>query len=85
MAKSRRSRRDRRQQSDTSIQVPASPAPKTAVPVQKTAAPAAPAPAARVTTVDFAKEYYYVYAELRKIFIITALMFAVMVGLSFVI
>ncbi|MCB0167921.1 MAG: hypothetical protein KDI79_27080 [Anaerolineae bacterium] len=85
MAKSKRSRRDRRLQSDSSIQVPVSSAPKDAVPVQKAASPAAPAPAARAVTVDFAKDYYYVYAELRQIFIITAFMFAVMIGLSFVI
>ena len=35
--------------------------------------------------VNFAQEYFYVYRELRNIFIIAVLMFVVLVGLSFVI
>jgi hypothetical protein len=35
--------------------------------------------------VNFAQEYFYVYQELRNIFIIAVVMFAVLVGLSFVI
>ncbi len=34
---------------------------------------------------NLAEEYYHVYRELRNILIITVVMFAVMVGLSFVI
>ena len=90
MAKSKRSRRDRRQQSEKSSQVPVSSAPKAPVPAENVSAPVAPAPttpapAPRNNTVDFAKDYYYVYAELRQIFLVTALMFAVMIGLSFLI
>ncbi|MCB9076211.1 MAG: hypothetical protein H6631_01310 [Anaerolineaceae bacterium] len=84
MAKSKRTRRDRRLPSDSPVQSPVSPASKTPVAVQKTAAQAAPAAAVR-STVDFTKEYYYVYAELRQIFLVTIFMFAVMIGLSFVI
>jgi hypothetical protein len=36
-------------------------------------------------TIDFAKEYGYVYKELRNVVIIAVLMFVVMIGLSFVI
>ena len=42
-------------------------------------------PATNRKVVNFAQEYFYVYSELRNILIITVLMFAVMVGLSFVI
>jgi hypothetical protein len=34
---------------------------------------------------DFAQEYFYVYTELRTMFLVTVLMFAVLIGLSFVI
>ena len=34
---------------------------------------------------NFAKEYFYVYHELRTILIVAILMFAVLFGLSFVI
>jgi hypothetical protein len=35
--------------------------------------------------INFAQEYHYVYSELTIILIITAILFAVMIGLSFVI
>ena len=80
MAKSRRSRRVRRQESEKPVPSPAAPAPQVAAPVEKKATPAA----SRTTaTVDFAREYYYVYAELRQILLVTAIMFAAMIGLSF--
>ncbi|MCB0193855.1 MAG: hypothetical protein KDJ65_18035 [Anaerolineae bacterium] len=78
MAKSRRSRRVRRQESEKPVPSPAAPAPQVAAPVEKKATPAASR-----TTVDFAREYYYVYAELRQILLVTAIMFAAMIGLSF--
>ena len=78
MAKSRRSRRVRRQESEKPVPSPAAPAPQVAAPVEKKATPAASR-----TTVDFAREYYYVYAELRQILLVTATMFAAMIGLSF--
>ena len=39
----------------------------------------------RRKTVNFIQEYAYVFKELRNVIIVTLLMFAVMVGLSFVI
>jgi hypothetical protein len=44
-----------------------------------------PGPSTRRKVVNFAREYFYVYRELRNIFIIAVLMFVVLVGLSFVI
>jgi hypothetical protein len=44
-----------------------------------------PGPSTRRKVVDFVQEYFYVYQELRNIFIIAVVMFAVLVGLSFVI
>jgi hypothetical protein len=44
-----------------------------------------PGPSTRRKVVNFAQEYFYVYRELRNIFMIAVLMFAVLVGLSFVI
>jgi len=38
----------------------------------------------RRKTVDFTQVYAYVYKEMRNVIIVTALMFAVMIGLSFV-
>jgi hypothetical protein len=35
--------------------------------------------------VNFAQEYFYVYSEFKTIFVITVIMFVVMVGLSYVI
>lgn len=39
----------------------------------------------KAAVINFAHEYFYVYHELTTILIITAIMFAVMVGLAFVI
>ncbi len=36
-------------------------------------------------TVDFTREYFYVYNEVRNFLLITILMFVVLVGLSFVV
>ena len=44
-----------------------------------------PGPSTSRKVVEFVQEYFYVYRELRNIFIIAAVMFAVLVGLSFVI
>ncbi|MCB0207960.1 MAG: hypothetical protein KDJ52_01445 [Anaerolineae bacterium] len=83
MAKSKRSsRRVRRQETEKPVQSPVVSAPQAEAPIERKAASAAPA-VARKTTVDFSKDYYYVYAELRQIFLVTAVMFAAMVGISF--
>lgn len=52
--------------------------------VAKVAQPA-PVSSRKVASINFAHEYYYVYHELITILILTALMFAVMAGLSFTI
>jgi hypothetical protein len=44
-----------------------------------------PGPSTRRKAVNFAREYFYVYRELRNIFIIAVVMFAALLGLSFVI
>ena len=45
----------------------------------------APTSSRKAVTINFAHEYYYVYRELITVLIITVIMFAVMVGLSFTI
>ncbi len=50
-------------------------------PVQSVAKPAA---SRTQVTVDFAKEYFYVYDDMRTMLILTVLMALVMFGLSFV-
>ena len=59
-------------------------APSSAAPAEKTQ-PAAGAPAPAKKTVDFVTEYFYVYQDLRNVLLVSALMFAVLVGLSFAI
>jgi len=73
MAKSKRARRARRQK-QTVID--------TAAEAQETTQPA-PTPPAVQNDVNFAKEYFYVYKELRNILIVTLVMFAVMAGLAY--
>ena len=100
MAKSKKSRRTRRQETEKqkqqatqNITVEASAeaisddAPvvvKANLPAS-TANGAASAPAASRKTINFAQEYFYVYGELRNILIVALLMFGVLIGLSFVI
>jgi hypothetical protein len=75
----KRSRRVRRPEFDKQVPV--------------AAAPVIPAPEeadvsngiSKNILLDFAEEYYYVYHDLRNVFIVSLLMLAVMVGLSFVI
>ena len=93
----KRSRRERRQEPGKQRQF----TPPPITPVESPAAEVAPpvvrdelvlplkaaqaTPANNRKTINFAQEYFYVYSELRNILIITVLMIAVMVGLSFVI
>ena len=89
----KRSRRVRRQETEkqrqfasppmTSVELPAVEAVEDEFPLPMKAAQAAPINNRKV--VNFAQEYYYVYPELRNIMIITAILFVVMIGLSFVI
>ncbi len=86
----KRSRRARRQQSEKGRRV--GPTAVQPAPVEKVPADtAAPRVAVETTlptkrrTLDFVKEYAYVYKELRNVLIIAILMFVVLVGLSFLI
>ena len=95
MAKSKKSRRARRQATPKQRQNVVSQATKEEVvsTADESAVPEpAPEPADRSSepspkrkVVDFAKEYYYVYAELRNILIVAVVMFLLMVGLAFLI
>lgn len=95
----KRSRRARRQISQKQRQtvterqpVPAAP-PATTVDTPAVAAEVTPSPVEEAgvkpsnarKVVDFAREYFYVYSEIRIFLIIAVLMFIVLVGLSFVI
>jgi hypothetical protein len=75
MAKSKRSRRVRRQATPKPT-----PSPATPQPIQETTAST---PTSTSKIVDFATEYYYVFFEMRNVLIIGVLMFAVLIGLSF--
>ena len=89
----KRSRRARRQRAEKQRRnVPSTPAVETAPVSITTKDTAASIPATNDTsqsvsrrTVNFLQEYFYVYGELRNIFIIAVLMFVVLIGLSFVI
>jgi hypothetical protein len=93
MAKSKKSRRARRQEAQKQAAKPivTSPAP-TSVVEAVSATPGASTPKQVETTpannhkmVNFAREYFYVYQDMRNVLIISVLMFAVLVGLSFAI
>ena len=91
MAKAKKSRRARRQEiaKRKQSQTPVSPETTAAVEpaVEETSAPqpdeAAAQPVVKRNAVDFAKEYYYVYAELRSILIVATVTFLIMVSLAF--
>ena len=89
MAKSKKSRRARRQETAKQKQNVADQVVKEEVvspveePVSPEPADPSPEPAPKRKVVDFAKEYYYVYAELRNILIVAAVMFLIMFGLAF--
>jgi len=94
----KRTRRERRLEGDKPKQFTPKAAPAASLFVEEdssvmtteefTSAPAKIAQTAPVNNrkvVNFAQEYFYVYSELTTILIITALMFGVIMGLSFVI
>ncbi len=88
----KRSRRERRLETDkprpfSPVYTPTEPAEAGQVPVPPIPRAAEPATvnARKVVAVNFAQEYFYVYSEFKTMLVITALMFVVMVGLSFVI
>jgi hypothetical protein len=92
MAKSKKSRRLRREQTEklrqritstlTSAQETA-PAEISEAPGETTLETAQVTAGPRRRGVDFGHDYYYVYTEMRNILIVAIAMFAVMVGLSF--
>jgi hypothetical protein len=80
MAKrSRRTRKKETQQQPASRPVPE------AAPVAVPEPTPSPVVAAARKSVDFAKEYYYVYTDLRNVAIIAVIMFALMVSLGYLI
>ena len=92
MAKSKKSRRLRREQTEKQRQNIASTltSDRETAPSQRSETPDEAAPAAvqvtalpRRQTVDFGHHYYYVYTEMRNILTVAIAMFAVMVALSF--
>jgi hypothetical protein len=92
MAKSKKSRRPRREQIerqkptiiDSSTTVESTPGrSEIAANILPTPKAAEPAPSVRRKIIDFGQDYFYVYTEMRNILIVTVAMFAVMIGLSF--
>jgi hypothetical protein len=90
-SKSRKSRRARRLEAEKQRQNIAGSAkiPEVETSIETAATPAvveSPAsPEVRRKSVNFAQEYFYVYTELRNIFIIAVIMFTLMVGFLYVI
>lgn len=83
MAKSKRSRRARRQQVEKQPPSPPVVSPKPEAAAKAEAASAVSSKPSSRYAVDFATEYYYIYTELRNIFVVALVMFAVMLGLSY--
>jgi hypothetical protein len=85
----KRSRRVRQQiaekQKKQQLQIPDAPLTEDSSAQISTEAEASPERSAVRRGLDFAQEYFYVYTELRTMFLVTVLMFAVLIGLSFVI
>lgn len=84
----KRSRRERKQETDkrqsqADIPQQARVAPVVVAQPVPVEAPAEPAPGLARKAVDFAQEYYYVYTDLRNVTIIAVVMFALMFGLGF--
>lgn len=74
----KRSRRTRRQEASRQPVTPPEP------PKEKQPRVDEPAPAPG-KIINFSQEYFYVYAELRNVLIITVAMFLVMAGLAYLI
>ena len=93
MAKSKKSRRVRRQEAekqrqrtDTSRVVePVEVESVKETPPESEAVEAAPIPQIHRKAVDFAREYFYVYTDLRNIFVIAVILFVIMVGSLYII
>ena len=83
-AKKKRKQAARRPQPQRTVARPVSEAEKEAPRVAAARRRAAPARVAE-HKVDFAKEYSYVYADLKRVAIIAAAMLVILVALSFII
>lgn len=86
MAKAKRSRRARRQRTVKQQQQVTSPAPQDKVEsgVEESQPPEVVEDASTPrNVVNFAREYFYVYTELRNILIVAIVMFIVMAGLAY--
>lgn len=81
----KRSRRERRQLAEKQQKSTPDSQPVTPEPIVSVAEPAASKATGSNRSVDFVREYYYVYTDLRTIVIMAVLMIAVLIGLSFVI
>ncbi len=80
----KRSRRARKKTTETQSQPPSRPVPTVTPPAVEEAPPSPVAAVAR-KSVDFAKEYYYVYTDLRNVAIVAVIMFGLMIGLGYLI
>jgi len=90
MAKSKQSRKARKQELEKraqkeAVSSPAATAPEADAPPQvDTPAPVSePKSSPMRKAVDFAEEYYYVYTDLRNITIVSVVMFALMFALGY--
>ena len=84
--KSRRARRGgKRRRTASPLRKKAAPvaAPTIAEPAERIAPPLTVAPQRK--TIDFSEEYRYVYSDLKRIAILAACMFTLLIALSFVI
>ena len=80
----KRSRRARKKTTETQPQPASQPIP-TAAPASVEEPAASPVIAATRKSVDFAKEYYYVYSDLRNVTIMAIIMYGLMIGLGYLI
>jgi len=78
----KKSRRARKKTTETQSQPVSRPAPSPA-PVAVEEPTTSPIVTAARKSVDFAKEYYYVYTDLRNVTIFAVIMFGLMVGLGY--
>ena len=78
----KRSRRARKKTTETQPQAASQPVP-VATPAAAEEPTSSPIIAATRKSVDFAKEYYYVYTDLRNVIIIAIIMFGLMIGLGY--
>ncbi len=81
----KKSRRTRRQETQKQPKPAPTPQPVITEAPVPAALPVEPAPATNRKGVNFAQEYFHVYFDMRTVLIISALMFVVLIALSFAI